>query len=113
MSAHRDNYPQLRNDPEASERIRRAELQLDTATAYYYIPSGKIPEIEDNILDGDIICFVSKTPGLDITHVGIACRDNDGSLHFIHASMREGKVVFEKKTLAQYAGNGIRVARLL
>lgn len=113
MSSHRDNYPRLRNDPEASERIRRAELQLDTATAYFCIPSGKIPEIEDNILDGDIICFVSKTPGLDITHVGIACRDNDGSLHFIHASMREGKVVFEKKTLAEYARNGIRIARLL
>ena len=113
MSSHRDNYPRLREDDGALELICRSEERLDTATAYFSIPSKKIPEIEDNIQDGDIICFLSTTPGLDITHTGIACRGKDGSLHFIHASMKEGKVVFEQKTLAEYARNGIRIARVL
>ena len=112
MSSHRDNYPRLREDDGALGLIRRAEERLDTAAAYFYIPSEKIPEIEDSILDGDIICFVSTVSGLDITHTGIACREEDGSLHFIHASMKEGKVVLETRTLAEYARSGIRVARL-
>lgn len=112
MSSHRDNYPQLREDDGALELIRRAEERLDTVAACFYIPSEKIPEIEDSILDGDIICFVSTVSGLDITHTGIACRKEDGSLHFIHASMKEGKVVLETRTLAEYARSGIRVARL-
>ena len=112
MSSHRDNYPRLREDDGALELIRRSEERLDTAAAYFYIPSEKIPEIEDSILDGDIICFVSTVSGLDITHTGIACRKEDGSLHFIHASMKEGKVVLETRTLTEYARSGIRVARL-
>ena len=112
MSSHRDNYPRLREDDGALGLIRRAEERLDTAAAYFYIPSERIPEIEDSILNGDIICFVSTVSGLDITHTGIACREEDGSLHFIHASMKEGKVVLETRTLAEYARSGIRVARL-
>ena len=112
MSSHRDNYPQLRDDPEATELIRKVERRLDTTASYCFIPAGKIGEAEDGILDGDIICIVSTIPGLDITHTGIACRKEDGSLHFIHASMKEGKVVLETRTLTEYARSGIRVARL-
>ena len=115
MSSHRDNYPQLRGNAgtAAAEQIRRTEERLDTATAYYYIPAEKIREAEDNIQDGDIICIVSSTSGLDITHTGIARRAGDGSLHFIHASMREGRTVMEARTLREYVKKGgIRVARL-
>ena len=113
MSSHRDNYPQLRDDPEATELIRKAERRLDTTASYCFIPAGKIGEAEDGILDGDIICIVSTIPGLDITHTGIACRTPDGKLHFIHASMREGKVVLETRTLVEYVKKGgIRVVRL-
>ena len=115
MSSHRDNYPQLRGNAgtAAAEQIRRTEERLDTATAYYYIPAEKIREAEDNIQDGDIICIVSGTPGLDITHTAIACRKKDGTLHFIHASMREGKVVLETRSIEEYVKKGgIRVARL-
>ena len=117
MSSHRDNYPQLRDDPEATELIRKVERRLDTTASYCFIPcfipAGKIGEAEDGILDGDIICIVSTIPGLDITHTGIACRTPDGKLHFIHASMREGKVVLETRTLVEYVKKGgIRVARL-
>lgn len=115
MSSHRDNYPQLRGNAgtAAAEQIRRTEERLDTAAAYFYIPAEKIREAEANIQDGDIICIVSSTPGLDITHTGIARRAGDGSLHFIHASMREGRTVMEARTLREYVKKGgIRVARL-
>lgn len=115
MSSHRDNYPQLRGNAwtAAAEQIRRTEERLDTAAAYYYIPAEKIREAEANIQDGDIICIVSSTPGLDITHTGIARRAGDGSLHFIHASMREGRTVMEARTLREYVKKGgIRVVRL-
>lgn len=115
MSSHRDNYPQLRGNAgtAAAEQIRRTEERLDTAAAYFYIHAEKIREAEANIQDGDIICIVSSTPGLDITHTGIARRAGDGSLHFIHASMREGRTVMEARTLREYVKKGgIRVARL-
>lgn len=115
MSSHRDNYPQLRGNAgtAAAEQIRRTEERLDTAAAYHYIPAEKIREAEANIQDGDIICIISSTPGLDITHTGIARRAGDGSLHFIHASMREGKVVLETRSIEEYVKKGgIRVARL-
>lgn len=115
MSSHRDNYPQLRGNAgtAAAEQIRRTEERLDTAAAYFYIPAEKIREAEANIQDGDIICIVSSTSGLDITHTGIARRAGDGSLHFIHASMREGRTVMEARTLREYVKKGgIRVARL-
>lgn len=112
MSSHRDLYPAMKDDPEALERIRKAELALDTATAYFQIPAAEIPSKEQYIRDGDIVCFVSATRGLDLTHVGIACHGRDGKLHFIHASMKEGKVVLESRTLAEYCRTGIRVARL-
>lgn len=115
MSSHRNNYPQLRGNAgtAAAEQIRRTEERLDTAAAYYYIPAEKIREAEANIQDGDIICIISSTPGLDITHTGIARRAGDGSLHFIHASMREGRTVMEARTLREYVKKGgIRVARL-
>lgn len=112
MSTHSDLYPALHNNPQAISEIKDAETHLESAGPYFCIPAEDIGSAEGSIEDGDIICFVSNTPGLDITHVGIACRANDGSLHFIHASMREGKVVFEKKTLAAYCRTGIRTARL-
>ena len=115
MSSQRDNYPQLRGNAgtAASEQIRRTEERLDTAAAYYYIPAEKIREAEASIQDGDIICIVSSTPGLDITHTGIARRAGDGSLHFIHASMQEGRTVMEARALREYVKKGgIRVARL-
>ena len=83
---------------------------------YYVIPKAKIPEIASQIKDGDIICFIGSTKGLDITHVAIALWDN-GKLTFMHASPKYGKAVIEPSGLAGYCNSiksnvGIRVARL-
>lgn len=110
MTANSDKYPALNGDYAAVAEMREVEYRLDNARGYYSIPASEIKP--DLIEDGDIVCFVSKTGGLDITHVGIAARDKDGSLHFIHASLKAGKVVFEPKTLKEYCRTSIRVVRL-
>lgn len=112
MSSHSGLYPQLKNNPGTTAMIRAVEERLDTAAAYYQIPADDIPAMEQNIKDGDIICFTSRTEGLDITHVAIAYRNKDGALHFIHASSKAGKVIIEPSTLSGYCRTGIRIARL-
>ena len=111
MTANSGKYPALADNPSAVAQIRRVEERLDTATEYFSIPAAGIQE--SLIQDGDMVCFVSNVSGLDITHVGIAARDSDGSLHFIHASLREKKVVFESKTLREYCRTSLRVVRIL
>lgn len=54
---------------------------------------------------------ISPREGLDLAHVAIAYEQN-GEMHFIHASYGAKKVIIEPKTLADYATNGIRISRL-
>ena len=110
MTRHTDQYRQLDGNPEEVERIWGVEESLNQK-GYSYIPQNAIAAAD--IRDGDIICFVSRVPGLDISHVAIACRADDGQMHFIHASSKAGEVTMEKRTLEEYASNGIRVVRLL
>lgn len=111
MSRNAERYPRLAADPEALRQIRDTEKNLNRNT-YYWIPPASVGAAGANIQDGDIVCFVAGNEGLDITHVGIACRLEDGSMHFIHASMKAGKVIVEPLTLKEYAKNGLRVVRL-
>lgn len=113
MSTHRDSYAQLRTDDANLVRISQAEKALEAAGPYSYISQARLqdPAVISQIHDGDIIAFVSKVKGLDITHVAIAC-GSDGRMHFIHASSKAGKVILEPRTLADYAANGIRLIRL-
>ncbi len=111
MTAHRGFYPLMAGDPFEIAKIKGAEERLQAQAPYWYIPQEKIPSVIGQIRDGDLIFFVDRHDGLDIAHMAIACT-RDGKMHFIHASSRAGKVIIEPKTLAEYAVNGIRVARL-
>jgi hypothetical protein len=85
----------------------------------YQIPKSKVASIEPRLKSGDIIGIISRDrPGLYSTsHVGLALRVADGSLHFMHASSPRnyGKVVIDS-TLSSYLAryrtdSGILVAR--
>lgn len=115
MSTHPQSYKQLKDNPEEVARIAEVEAGLNNHE-YYVIPKAKIPESASQIKDGDIICFIGSTKGLDITHVAIALWDN-GKLTFMHASPKYGKAVIEPSGLAGYCNSiksnvGIRIARL-
>lgn len=110
MTAHSEKYPALRENPDALTKIGKAEKRLGNHD-YFQIPAADIPSAADRIRTGDIVCFVSKTGGLDISHTGIAFREG-GTVRFIHASMRGKKVVKEAGTLARYSKTGIRLLRI-
>lgn len=80
-----------------------------------YIPKGKVAKCLDKIKSGDIICYMSGTPGLDIAHVSIAYVEN-GRVGFVHASMADMKVEVDKMTIEEYimsrkSVTGIKVIR--
>lgn len=98
MSAHAEAYPHI--NKENIDDIRAVEEALD-GEPYTYIPSDMVAGAEGFIRDGDIICFVSRVAGLDISHVAIACI-HDGVTGFIHASTTAGKVVTDDRSIASY-----------
>lgn len=112
MSRNRDKYPALVDDNEF-ERMKGFEMGY-RSHRYSYIKGVDIKNAE--IKDGDIIAITTKTPGLDVQHVGIA-KLKDGVVYLIHASSSAGKVVVDTLPLAEYlrrnrSAMGIRVVRL-
>ncbi|MFA5301841.1 MAG: N-acetylmuramoyl-L-alanine amidase-like domain-containing protein [Bacteroidales bacterium] len=133
MSVHADRYPVLAGNKQLTERIAMVEKEL-TGNKYYYIPKAQLEESLDQIQHGDMICFVSGTEGLDITHVAFAfesyvcehdcCPDGRGCpngqrrLGFLHASSLAKRVVVDDMTLTGYVNTtgsckGIRIVRFL
>nr|MDE5961071.1 DUF1460 domain-containing protein [Duncaniella sp.] len=85
---------------------------------YPYIKSTRLTSkpVINALKAGDIVALTTKTGGLDISHIGLIVIEKDGP-HLLHASSREGKVVVDKLTLAEYMRKspnltGIRVIRL-
>jgi hypothetical protein len=87
----------------------------------YQIPKSHVASIEGKLRSGDIIGIISRDGRslYSTSHVGLALRVADGSLHFMHASSPRnyGKVVIDS-TLSSYLAryrtdSGILVARPL
>lgn len=114
MSSNSGLYPSLSESPENVRLIRGSEMKLEAAGPYHMIAKDQLKDksISGTIRRGDVIAFVSSTEGLDITHIAIAYPSDDGEMHFIHASSKAGKVIFEPTSLADYTRKGIRCARL-
>jgi len=111
MSSHPECYPQLKGDCVEIEKIKEMENRLNVSGPYYAIGKGRLSQGDVDIREGDIICFLSSTKGIDIKHVALAHKVA-GQMHFIHASSLEGKVVVSEQTLAEYAKSGVRLARM-
>lgn len=116
ISTHPDSYKQLKNHPERVQKMADKEKEIN-ARLYFYLPKEDIHIREAGIKDGDIICFVTTVKGLDVTHVGIACRVGE-KLTFIHASSTAKKVIVNPESLQVYAegiktNKGLLVARPL
>ncbi|PZR75372.1 MAG: DUF1460 domain-containing protein [Chthoniobacterales bacterium] len=87
----------------------------------YQIPKNRVASIEGKLRSGDIIGIISRDGRslYSTSHVGLALRAADGSLHFMHASSPRnyGHVVIDS-TLSSYLAryrtdSGILVARPL
>ena len=116
MSTHPESYKQLKNSPELVAKMAKKEKEIN-ARSHYFIPETAINTHAAEIRDGDIVCFVTTVKGLDISHVGIICREGD-KLTFIHASASQKKVIVNEEPLQDYVQNikrnsGIMIVRPL
>jgi hypothetical protein len=100
--------------------LRQMEARV-SSRPLYQIPKSRVASIEGKVRSGDIIGIVSRDGWnlFSTSHVGLALRAADGSLHFMHASSPRnyGRVVVDS-TLSSYLNryrtdSGILVARPL
>ncbi len=117
MSENPKFYKQLEEHPEFIHIIKKQEKGINKRE-YYFIPKNGIEKIESKIKTGDLIALTTSDKGLDIGHVGIAIRMEDGRIHFMHAPIVGSKVQITKIPLSDYAQKikkhtGIIVLRVL
>jgi hypothetical protein len=117
MSAHPQYYKHLKENPEFIPIIKKQEEEISKRD-YYFIPQEKIAEMENEIEDGDLLAFTSTVKGLDVNHVGIAVRLDDGRVHVLHAPNVGYKVQISDLPLAEYVmkierDSGVIVVRVL
>jgi hypothetical protein len=116
MTRHPQSYMQLRDQTNVTA-MRAIEATISART-HFMLPKDKLAEVESHLQTGDIIALVPAIPGLDVAHVGLAVRENDGRIHFLNAPMSGRKVEVSRETLVDLLKDrrtyvGIRVARPL
>lgn len=114
MSTHPDSYKQLKENPGRVAVMAAKEKEI-SARQHFYIPQDEINAHTGKIRNGDIVCFVTTVKGLDISHVGIICREGD-KLTFIHASTSKKQVIVNEEPLQEYVqsikrNKGIMIVR--
>ncbi len=101
MTKNPDKYKHLREQPEFIPIIKKQEEEINSRT-YYYIPNNKVAQYEDKIQNGDLIAITTNLEGLDIGHVGIAVKMDNGRIHFMHAPLVGAKVQITEVPLPDY-----------
>lgn len=101
MSKNPDKYKHLSETPTFIPTIAKQEKAINSRK-YYYIPKEKVSAIEDKIQNGDLIAITTNLKGLDIGHVGMAVKESDGRIHFLHAPLAGAKVQISEKPLPEY-----------
>lgn len=117
MSENPHLYKHLKNNPDFIKVIRNQEKEI-TQRQYHYIPENKLKLIDDKIREGDLIAFTTNIRGLDISHVGIAVKGENGKTYFLHAPQVGSYVEITSEPLQQYVlklkkHTGIIVLRVL
>lgn len=115
MSENPKYYKQLNENPEFIPLIKAQEQEIKSRE-YYFIPEKDIEKIENKIQTGDLIALTTPEKGLDIGHVGIAIKMENGRIHFLHAPLVGSKVQITETPLCDYViknkkRNGIIVLR--
>ncbi len=117
MSENPKYYRQMKENPEFIPVISKQEKEINSRQ-YYYIPENDIEKLEPKIQSGDLIALTTSEKGLDIGHVGIAIKMDDGRIHFMHAPIVGSNVQITETPLSDYAKkikkhSGIIVLRVL
>jgi hypothetical protein len=117
MSDHPEYYKQLKENHYFVKSIEERE-EVINRREQYFIPKEKIADMENQIENGDLLAFTSTVEGLDVNHVGIAARMDDGRIHVLHAPNVGYKVHISEKPLSEYVmgiekDSGLIIARAL
>ncbi|HNZ80309.1 MAG TPA: DUF1460 domain-containing protein [Bacteroidales bacterium] len=115
MSAHPQHYPALKDNPALTEEMATIEARLNKASLSY-IPKTQLAKYMEDIPQGSIIAITTDRPGLDIAHIGFACRQN-GRLYLLHASSSNSRVEISEQSLLTYLNSvkhfsGIMIAQV-
>jgi len=101
MSTHPDSYRQLKSNPEFVNKIAQKEKEISARNTYAMIPEAHIETCGAGMQNGDIVCFVTRIEGLDVSHIGFIYRQGQ-KLGFIHTSSTAKQVIIEPKSLFEY-----------
>jgi hypothetical protein len=101
MSTHPESYKQLNENPDFIPTIKKQEKEI-SCRKYYFIPKDEFALKEDSVHNGDLIAITTTVEGLDIGHVGIAVKMDDGSIHLLHAPSPNTKVHITQEPLSDY-----------
>lgn len=119
MTTHKDSYTSLKDNDEMVRKIRNFEMgyrhhRMPYVKKQWLSRKG----VKDAFKSGDFVGLVTKVEGLDISHLGIIYKDENGENYLLDASMSGGKVQIEKENLfdmLRHSKNnlGLRVFRIM
>src|SRR5690554_1007737 len=114
MTTHPESYKHLNNNPDFLSVLKEQEQEINSKQ-YFYLPKEKIAKNVHLLQEGDIIGLTTSIDGLDISHVGVLVKMDDG-LHLMHASQSSLKVEISDEPIASFLkpkskNTGIMVAR--
>jgi hypothetical protein len=101
MSDHPGDYKHLKENPDFIPTIKKQEKEI-SSRKYFFIPKAELSSKEQLINNGDLIAVTTTVEGLDIGHVGIAVRMEDGRIHILHAPTENTKVQISEAPLSEY-----------
>lgn len=117
MTTHRDSYPALQ-DSATYAKLHSYEIGYRNHR-FPYVRKAFLgnKEVKEALQEGDFVGLVTKTAGLDVSHMGVIVKDAAGDIYMMDASQKGGKVQTEDvdfmKMLRSNTNNlGIRVFRL-
>jgi hypothetical protein len=112
MGRHRDSYPLLADDSLYAGILEMEERLGDHV--FHHVPASRIRSVYPLLEAGDIVAFVTRVEGLDVSHTGLVYDAGDGGRGVLHASLDRG-VIISPDLQAFVEGNrsqtGIVIAR--
>ena len=118
MSTHRNSYVSLKSDDVMLEKIRNFEIGYRNHR-FPYIKKEQLnsKDVRKVVKRGDFVGLVTRTEGLDISHLGIIELDAKGNPVLLDASSRGKKVMLEPVDLRTQMSKskdteGVRIFRM-
>ncbi|MDA0986189.1 MAG: DUF1460 domain-containing protein [Bacteroidetes bacterium] len=111
MTTHRDQYIHLKENKNFVNMLVIEDMISRRRIAY--LPKIELKEYESKIESGDILGITTNIKGLDVTHTGIAYRDEKGILKLLHAPNVGQKVKISEQSLSEYLKSNSKFTGLI